>query len=93
MSDFTIRNRMSAGALKDSQHARIDVVESPKTGKLFFQCGTIKGYIVKKLASCYKETPIEDVEYGEILSTQGETAGKYVPCLFLKGKNNVKHSW
>lgn len=93
MSDFTIKNRMTASALKEQQHAKIDVVRNPKTGKLFFQCGTIRGYMVKKLAACFKSTPIEDIEFGEILSTQGETAGKYVPCLFLKGKNNVEHSW
>lgn len=85
----TFANRKSLRALMQEQQSTADVIQNPKTGKLFFTCGSIRGYISKKLAQVYQTTPAEDVEFADVTTDDGVC----IPCLFLKGKNNTKKVW
>lgn len=87
-TEFVCRNRMSATALKEQQHDSIHIIENPNTGKLFFTCGAVRGYITKKTQETIDTVPVEDLEYAEVLSAENG----YIPCLFLRGKSNEKRT-
>lgn len=87
---FTAKNEMTARELI-SKHGRIDFVENPKTNKLFFVCGSIKGYVSEKLAQVLDTVEAEDIRYAEIHATiKGVETD--VPTLMLASKNNVKRT-
>lgn len=87
---FTAKNEMTARELIN-QHGRIDFVENPKTNKLFFVCGNIKGYVSEKLAQVIDTVETEDIRYAEIHATiKGVETD--VPTLMLASKNNVKRT-
>lgn len=83
-------NRMSARQLVISENAELEFVENPNTGKIFFVCGSKKGYVspaaVEKMAS----GTIDDFQYAEV-SIDGNAA---VPCLMVVGNsaNNVRRT-
>lgn len=87
-TEFVCRNRMSAPALKEQQNDKIHIIENPKSGKLFFVCGSVRGYITKKTQESIDTVDVEDLEYAEVLSSDNS----YIPCLFLRGKNNEKRT-
>lgn len=62
--------------IKENNDSSIDIIKSPKTGKLFFTCGDIKGCITRSVTSVISTITIDDVVYVEILFD-----GKYIPCL------------
>lgn len=76
-------NRMSARQLVISENAELQFVENPNTGKIFFVCGSKKGYVspaaVEKMAS----GTIDDFQYAEV-SIDGNAA---VPCLMVVGNS------
>lgn len=85
-------NRMSARQLVISENAALDFVENPHTNKLFFVCGSKRGYVSpsarKALAS---GAGIDDFQYAEV-SIDGNKA---VPCLMVVGnsRQNVKYTF
>ena len=84
--DIKIRNSMSLRALKASQDgAAVKFIKSPKTEKCFFECGTVQGYISKKLLANPNATT-DDVGYAECYS---EVHNTWIPCLFLASASNV----
>lgn len=87
---FTAKNEMTARELIN-KHGQIDFVENPKTNKLFFVCGSIKGYVSEKLAQVLDTVEAEDIRYAEIHATiKGVETD--VPTLMLASKNNVKRT-
>lgn len=81
----TFSNQMSLSALKASQNnANLDIVVSPKTGKMFFSCGSVTGAVADKLQKEINTVSAEDIEFA-MISIDGQPA---VPCLFKKGANN-----
>lgn len=86
-------NRMSARQLVISENAALDFVENPHTNKLFFVCGSKRGYVSpsarKALAS--GTAKLDDFQYAEV-SIDGQEA---VPCLMIVGnsRQNVKYSF
>lgn len=85
MNASTFSNQQSARQLIQSQNGEpIQFVRSPKTNKLFFACGGIKGYVSKSLANVISTVDIDDVNYADVTTDDG-----VIPCLFLKGKDNV----
>lgn len=81
-----LKNKMTAADLVRLHNAPIEFLENPKTGKLFFRCKDIKGYVspaAKK--AVLEDCSIDDLQYAEV-STDGS---QFLPCLMLKQKRNV----
>ena len=92
MATMVIDNRMTASELMRSEGANLDIVKNPNTGKLFFACGTKKGYISHKVAEKLDTLQPSDIQYGEIhavIDGKPET----VPTLFLASTANVVKSF
>lgn len=78
VNDQKVRNIKTARQLmKENNGSVINIIRSPKTGKLFFTCGVIKGYVGRKLAEIIDIVDIDDVKYVEVLIEDG----KWMPCL------------
>lgn len=92
MANLVIDNRMTASELMRSEGASLNIVKNPNTGKLFFACGTKKGYISHKVAENLNTLNASDIQYGEIhASING--ADTVVPTLFLESTANVVKSF
>ena len=92
MANLVIDNRMTASELRRSEGASLDVVKNPHTGKLFFTCGSKRGYISHKVAEKLNSLSPADIQYGEIHGTiNGKSA--VVPTLFLASTANVVKSF
>lgn len=83
-------NRMSARQLVISENAELQFVENPNTGKIFFICGSKKGYVSPAAQEKMDTGTIDDFQYAEV-SIDG---GAAVPCLMIvgNGNQNVKRS-
>lgn len=51
----------SARQLVIEQNSKIDIVENPKTGKVFFVCGSIQGYVSK---AALQAKSLDELDYG-----------------------------
>lgn len=80
------RNRMSARDLVISENASLKFVENPNTGKIFFTCGSKKGYVSPAALEHMEQGKLDDFCYAEV-SMDGKT---YVPCLMLVNKPTEK---
>lgn len=80
VDNLSLRNIKTARQLIEENNAPINIIKSPKTGKLFFTCGGIKGYVISGLAEVINIVDIDDINYGEILIKDGE----WIPCLVPK---------
>lgn len=83
-------NRMSARQLVISENAELQFVENPNTGKIFFVCGSKKGYVSPAAVEKMEKGTLDDFQYAEV-SIDG---GAAVPCLMVVGNSgkNVKRS-
>lgn len=83
-------NRMSARQLVISENAELQFVENPNTGKIFFVCGSKKGYVSPAAVEKMATGTLDDFQYAEV-SIDG---GAAVPCLMVVGNSgkNVKRS-
>ena len=83
-------NRMSAAALVIKENAELEFVQNPNTGKLFFVCGSKRGYVSPAAQKVYQTCELSDLQYAEVSIDNGEA----VPCLMVVGnsKANVKRS-
>lgn len=81
---------MSARQLVISENASLQFVENPNTGKIFFVCGTKKGYVSPAAQKAMETGTLDDFQYAEV-SIDG---GAAVPCLMVVGNSgkNVKRS-
>lgn len=82
---------MTAKQLVISENARLQFVENPNSGKLFFVCGSKRGYVSPAArAKMATDCTIDDFQYAEV-SIDGKPA---VPCLMVVGNSqkNVKLS-
>ena len=84
MSTITATNKMTARALKEN-HGAIEFVKNPNTGKCFFTCGSIVGYVSSKVQENLDSVGLDDLQYAEV-SIDG---GQSVPCLMMRGTQNV----
>ena len=80
------RNRMSARELVISENATLNFVENPNTGKIFFTCGSKKGYVSPAALEHMEKGKLDDFYYAEV-SIGGSD---YVPCLMLVNKPTEK---
>lgn len=90
MSNIQSTNRMSARQLIISENSELQFVENPNTGKIFFVCGSKKGYVSPNALAKMHDGTIDDFQYAEV-SIDGGVA---VPCLMVvgQGNNNVRKS-
>ena len=90
MSNIQSTNRMSARQLIISENSELQFVENPNTGKIFFVCGTKKGYVSPNALAKMHDGTIDDFQYAEVSIDGGEA----VPCLMVVGQanNNVRKS-
>lgn len=86
MATISATNRMSARQLVISENSVIDFVKNPNTGKLFFVCGSKKGYVSPALQKVYQSSTLDDIQYAEV-SLDGGTP---VPTLMCVG--NSQHN-
>lgn len=86
-------NRMSARQLVISENASLQFVENPNSGKIFFVCGTKRGYVSPAAVTAMgsESSTLDDFQYAEV-SIDG---GAAVPCLMVVGSSqkNVKRSF
>ena len=92
MGKMVIDNRMTAAQLMRSEGANLDIVKNPKTGKIFFTCGSKRGYISHKVVNQLGTLDASDIQYGEIHAVINNEA-VVVPTLFLAVTNNVVKSF
>lgn len=85
-SQMKFRNKMSARELVSSENATLKFVENPNTGKVFFTCGSKKGYVSPAALEHMEQGELDDFHYAEV-SMDGKT---YVPCLMLVNKPTEK---
>ncbi len=80
------RNKMSARDLVISENASLKFVENPNTGKIFFTCGSKKGYVSPAALEHMEQGKLDDFCYAEV-TMDGKT---YIPCLMLVNKPTEK---
>lgn len=85
-SQMKFRNKMYARELVSSENATLKFVENPNTGKVFFTCGSKKGYVSPAALEHMEQGELDDFHYAEV-SMDGKT---YVPCLMLVNKPTEK---
>lgn len=79
-------NQMSAKALCIKENAELTFVKNPKTGKIFFSCGSIKnGYVSPKVQENLGNLKIEDIQYAEVSIDGNEP----VPTIMMNASNNT----
>jgi len=85
MSELQVTDRMSAKQLVISENAEIQFINNPKTGKVFFTCGTKRGYVSpaaqKKMTD--PQCTLDDFQYA-MVAKPGEQA---IPCLMVVGNS------
>ena len=87
--EFKTRVRMSASEFVRQNGGKLDLVRNPNTGKLFFVCGTKRGYISKNVRDNMDSLTLDQLGYAEL---EANINGKeeIVPTLFLASSNVVK---
>ena len=83
---MNVRNQMSASALKASEKDNIRFIKNPKTGKLFFTCGTKTGYISPAVQAKATEVTLNDLNYAECCI---EGQNNWIPVLMMRNNSNV----
>ena len=83
MATISATNRMSARQLVISENSVIDFVKNPNTGKLFFVCGSKKGYVSPALQKVYQDSTLDDIQYAEVILDGGTP----VPTLMCVGNS------
>lgn len=79
-------NQMSAKALCIRENAELTFVKNPKTGKIFFSCGSIKnGYVSPRVQENLDNLKIEDIQYAEVSIDGNEP----VPTIMMNASNNT----
>ena len=69
-----------------TQHCDVDIIKSPQTGKMFFACGKVRGYISPAaLKAIEAGCASSDINYSEVAINSDD----YVPTLMVKATANV----
>ena len=86
MRKMLVRNRMSVNALKDSENDYLRFINNPKTGKVFFICGTKQGYISPAVQEEINTIQASELQYAECCI---EGKNEWVPCIMKQSTDNV----
>ena len=89
MSEFKTRVRMTASEFVKQNGGKLDLVKNPNTNKIFFVCGTKRGYVSQKVCANMGNLTLDQLGYAEV---EANINGKeeIVPTLFLASSNVVK---
>lgn len=79
-----VRNRMTASQLILKENAEIQFINNPNTNKLFFECGSIRGYISPAVAAKIDQVALEDLQYAECAKPGTED---WIPCLLFQSNS------
>lgn len=79
MANELFKDVKSAKQLVISQNSELKFIENPNTGKTFFVCGEIKGYVAK---SARNVTSLEELDFGVNIELG-------IPTLFIHKDTNV----
>lgn len=77
---------MTASEFCEQNGGKLDLVKNPTTGKLFFVCGTKRGYVSQKVHDNMDSLTLDQLGYAEVDNGKGEI----IPTLFLASSNVVK---
>ena len=80
---------MTASEFVKQNGGKLDLVRNPNTGKLFFVCGTKRGYVSKNVRDNMDNLTLNQLGYAE-LEANINGKEKIVPTLFLASANVVK---
>lgn len=83
-------NRMTARQLVISENAELQFVENPHTNKIFFMCGSKKGYVSPAVQKIRETCSLDDLQYAEV----SKDGGTPIPCLMVVGNSqqNVRRT-
>ena len=81
LAKMLVRNRMSVDALKGREF-----IKNPNTGKVFFLCGTKRGYVSPAVQQDINTVKGSDLQYAECCI---EGNNEWVPCIMKKSSENV----
>lgn len=84
------RNEMSAKQLVISKNATIDHRVDPNTGKDFFTCGDITGYISPNAVKALNEG--QDIDAFRFAEVSKDNGISWIPCLMVAGNQTPAHS-
>lgn len=76
------RNKMTLRGLIKQENAKLEFIEDSKTGKFFFSCGKVKGYVSPAATKKIETGSIDDFSYAEVSIDNHE----YIPCIMLTQK-------
>ena len=80
---------MTASEFVKQNGGKLDLVQNPNTGKIFFVCGDKRGYVSQKVRDNLGNLSLDQLGYAEVEATiNGKQA--IVPTLFLAAANVVK---
>lgn len=90
MSNIVATNRMSCAQLMKSQNSELQFVENPNTGKVFFVCGAVKGYVSPAVLANMSTVTVSELQFAEV-SIDNKPS---VPCLMMVGdaSKNVRRT-
>lgn len=86
MEKMQVRNRKTAEQLVISENAELQFINNPNTNKVFFMCGSIKGYISPAVAAKLDTVQLADLQYAECAKPG---TNDWVPCLMMVGNSNA----
>ena len=84
--DIKAYNRMSAASFMKSQNSELKFIENPSNGKIYFECGDVKGHISPAVLEKMHSVTVDDLQYAEV-SIDGS---KPIPCLMMVDKKYRK---
>lgn len=84
--DIKAYNRMSAASFMKLQNSELKFIENPNNGKIYFECGDVKGHISPAVLEKMHSVTVDDLQYAEV-SIDGS---KPVPCLMMVDKKYRK---
>lgn len=85
MEKLQVRNRKTATQLVISENAELQFINNPNTNKVFFMCGTVKGYVSPAVTAKLDTVDLEDLQYAECAKPNTDD---WVPCLMMVGDTN-----
>lgn len=89
MEKMQVRNRKTAKQLVISENSPLQFINNPKTNKVFFMCGSTKGYVSPAVRAKMNTVTLEELQYAECAQPGTDN---WVPCLMMVsyGVANVK---
>lgn len=91
MEKMQVRNRKAAKQLVISENSTLQFINNPNTDRMFFMCGSIKGYVSPAVAQKLDTVGLDDLQYAECAKPG---TNDWVPCLMMVGNStaNVKRT-